>query len=119
MRRARFSELLADWRTVEGPLYQPLADAIRTASDRGAPVSGTSRPAQRRLAPILGVSRTTAVMAYDRLVQDDWLESREGSGTTVRRSRARALPVREGAGEVTGSRNEVFRGLVVHTGADI
>jgi DNA-binding transcriptional MocR family regulator len=58
-------------------------------------------------------------MAYDCLVQDDWLESREGSGTTVRRGRARALPVREGAAAVMGSRNEVFRGLVVHTGADI
>ena len=119
MIRPRFSELLADWKTGDGPLYQRLADAIRTAIERGELGSGTRLPAQRQLAQMLGVSRTTAVMAYERLVQDDWLESREGSGTTVRRSRARALPVREGVAAVMGSRNEVFRGLVVHTGADI
>ena len=119
MIRPRFSELLADWKAGDGPLYQRLADAIRAAIERGELGSGTRLPAQRQLAQMLGVSRTTAVMAYDRLVQDAWLESREGSGTTVRRSRARALPVREGVAAVMGSRNEVFRGLVVHTGADI
>ncbi|MGH7726330.1 MAG: PLP-dependent aminotransferase family protein [Candidatus Eiseniibacteriota bacterium] len=119
MIRSRFPELLGDWKTGEGPLYQRLADGIRNAIERGELGSGTRLPAQRQLARMLGVSRTTAVMAYDQLVQDDWLESREGSGTTVRRSRVRALPVREGAAAVMGSRNEVFRGLVVHTGADI
>src|SRR5262245_48062671 len=115
--RTRYSELLADWKTGEGPLYQPPAAAIRTAIERGELASGTRLPAQRQLAEMLGVSRTTAVMAYDRLVQDDWLESREGSGTTVRRAQVPAM--REGAAAVMGSRNEVFRGLVVHTGADI
>lgn len=119
MARARFSELLAGWKGGEGPLYQRLADAIRAAIERGDLAAGARLPAQRPLAGMLGVSRTTAVMAYDRLVQEDWLESRVGSGTTVRRARARAVPVRRGAAEVIGSRNEVFRGLVVHTGADI
>lgn len=119
MIRSRFPQLLGDWKTGEGPLYQRLADAIRGAIERGELGSGARLPAQRQLAEMLGLSRTTAVMAYDRLIQDDWLESREGSGTTVRRSRVRALPVREGAAVVMGSRNEVFRGLVVNTGADI
>lgn len=119
MLRTRFSELLADWKNGEGPLYQRLADALRAAIERGELTAGTRLPAQRQLAQMLGVSRTTTVMAYDRLAQDDWLESREGSGTTVRRSRASALPLREGVAAVMGSRNEVFRGLVVHTGADI
>jgi len=119
MARARVSEVLADWRAGDGPLYVRLADALRGAIERGLLPGGTRLPAQRQLAEMLGVSRTTAFMAYDRLVQEDWLESRKGSGTTVRRSHVRALPVREGAAAVMNSRNEVFRGLVVHTGADI
>ncbi|HKQ58342.1 MAG TPA: PLP-dependent aminotransferase family protein [Candidatus Eisenbacteria bacterium] len=119
MIQPRFVELLGDWRAGDGPLYLRLADAIRTAIDRGELVTGTRLPAQRRLAELLGVSRTTTVQAYDRLVDEARLESRKGSGTTVRRSPARVLAVREGAAAVMGLRNEVFRGLVVHTGAEI
>ncbi|HET9325863.1 MAG TPA: PLP-dependent aminotransferase family protein [Candidatus Eisenbacteria bacterium] len=119
MATRRFRELLGEWKGGEGPLYQRLADALREAMERGELAMGTRLPAQRQLAEMLGVSRTTAVLAYDRLVQEGWLESREGSGTTVRRGPSRVLAVRGGAAAVMGSRNEVFRGLVVHTGADI
>ena len=119
MATRRFRELLGEWKTGEGPLYQRLADALREAIERGELAMGTRLPAQRQLAEMLGVSRTTAVLAYDRLVQEGWLESREGSGTTIRRGPTRALAIRQGAAAVIGSRNEVFRGLVVHTGADI
>jgi len=119
MATRRFRELLGEWKAGEGPLYQRLADTLREAIERGELAMGTRLPAQRQLAEMLGVSRTTAVLAYDRLVQEGWLESREGSGTTIRRGPTRALAIREGAAAVIGSRNEVFRGLVVHTGADI
>src|SRR5262249_46771370 len=92
---------------------------IRAAVERGDLVSGTRLPAQRPLARMLGVSRTTVVMAYDQLVEEDWLESRQGSGTTGQASRARTLVARQGPAAVLGPRNAVFRGLVVHTGADI
>jgi DNA-binding transcriptional MocR family regulator len=119
MIRPRFVEVLGDWRDGEGALYQRLAEAVRGAVERGDIASGARLPAQRHLAQMLGVSRTTVVMAYDRLVQEDWLQSREGSGTTVRASRVRTLAPREGAAAVLGSSNAVFSGLVVRTGADI
>jgi len=117
--RPRFVDLLGDWRSGEGALYERLALAIRAALERGDLASGARLPAERRLALQLGVSRTTVVMAYDRLVQEDWLESREGSGTTVRSSRARPVVAREGIAAVLNSRNTVFRGLVAHSGAEI
>jgi DNA-binding transcriptional MocR family regulator len=119
MIRPRFADRLGPWQDGEGALYVRLAEAIRAAIESGELVSGTRLPAQRILAGMLGVSRTTVVMAYDKLVEEDWLESREGSGTTVRASKARKLAAREGAAAVLNSRNAVFRGLVVHTGADI
>ena len=117
--RQRFVDLLGDWKSGEGALYERLAQAIRAAIERGDLVSGARLPAQRQLALQLQVSRTTVVMAYDRLVEEDWLESREGSGTTVRSSRARPVVAREGIAAVLSSRNVVFRGLVAHSGADI
>ncbi len=119
MTRTRFAELLSDWKDGDGPLYQRLSEAIRAAIERGDLGPGTRLPAQRILARMLHVSRTTVVMAYDTLAEADWLESREGSGTLVRASRARPFSAREGAAAVLGSRNVVFRGLVEQTGADI
>jgi len=119
MIRRRFVELLGGWREGDGALYERLSEAIRGAIERGDVVSGTRLPAQRHLAQMLGVSRTTVVMAYDELVQDEWLESRVGSGTMVRASRSRMLAAREGAAAVLGSRNAVFGSLVVRTGAEI
>jgi DNA-binding transcriptional MocR family regulator len=119
MTRMRFLQILGDWSRGEGPLYVRLAEAIRTAIDRGDLVSGARLPAQRVLARWLEVSRTTAVMAYDALARDEWLESRRGSGTTVRRTPVRALATRGGAAAVLTTRNLVFRGLVERTGAEI
>jgi DNA-binding transcriptional MocR family regulator len=69
----------------EGPLYRQLADALRRAVDRGEIALGTVLPPERSLARELAVSRATVVAAYDRLKADGWLESRQGSGTWVRR----------------------------------
>src|SRR5262245_47264387 len=119
MTRVSFLQALGEWPRGEGPLYTRLSGAIRSAIERGELVGGTRLPAERVLAAWLEVSRTTVVMAYDALARDEWLESRRGSGTTVRRTPARALAARGGAAEVLSARNVVFRGLVERTGAEI
>jgi DNA-binding transcriptional MocR family regulator len=68
-----------------GPLYRRLAEAIRAAIRRGEMPSGTRLPTERALASELSVSRSTVVAAYDLLRGEGWLESRQGSGTWVRR----------------------------------
>jgi DNA-binding transcriptional MocR family regulator len=119
MTRIQFLQALADWRSGEGPMYQRLAGAIRAAIERGDLAAGVRLPAQRVLARWLAVSRTTVVMAYDALVREEWLAGRQGSGTIVRRSPARAIAARGGAAVVLTPRNLVFRGLVERTGAEI
>jgi DNA-binding transcriptional MocR family regulator len=68
-----------------GPLYRRLAEAIRDGIRRGEMPSGTRLPTERALAVELSVSRSTVVAAYDLLRDEGWLESRQGSGTWVRR----------------------------------
>lgn len=115
----RFTQTLGDWSQAGGPLYHRLADAIRRAIERGDLAPGARLPAQRVLAGMLEVSRTTVVLAYDELSREQVVESREGSGTRVLRSRARALAPREGAAAVLSANNVVFRGLVEQSGAEI
>src|SRR5512144_2539293 len=100
MTRISFQQALGDWSRGEGSLYLRLAGAIRAAIERGDLAAGVRLPAQRVLARWLAVSRTTVVMAYDALVHEEWLESRRGSGTVVRRSPARAMAARGGAAAV-------------------
>ena len=119
MTRLRFLQMLGDWARGEGPLYLRLAGAIRAGIERGDLAAGVRLPAQRVLARWLEVSRTTVVMAYESLSAEEWLEGRQGSGTTVRRSAARAPATRRGAAAVLSSRNVVFRGLVERSGAEI
>jgi DNA-binding transcriptional MocR family regulator len=69
----------------EGPLYRQLADALKHAVDRGEIPLGTVLPPERALARSLSVSRATVVAAYDKLKSEGWLDSRQGSGTWVRR----------------------------------
>ncbi len=69
----------------DGPLYRCLSDALKRAIDRGEIPLGTVLPPERTLARSLSVSRATVVAAYDRLKSDGWLQSRQGSGTWVRR----------------------------------
>jgi DNA-binding transcriptional MocR family regulator len=69
----------------DGPLYRQLSDALKLAIDRGEIPLGTVLPPERVLAKALAVSRATVVAAYDRCKSEGWLESRQGSGTWVRR----------------------------------
>lgn len=77
---------LSGWsRSGSGPLYARLADALRSAIRRGELPAGARLPTERALAAALAVSRGTVVAAYDALREDEWVGSRQGSGTWVRR----------------------------------
>src|SRR5947207_4044817 len=79
---------LGPWSSRAGPLYRRLADALRAAIERGEIEVGRRLPPERLLARQLALSRTTVVQAYDLLRADEWLESRQGSGTWVSRAPA-------------------------------
>lgn len=104
---------LGPWSSRSGPLYRRLADALRAAIERGDIEVGRRLPPERALARQLAVSRTTVVQAYDVLRSDEWLESRQGSGTWV--SKAPASPDLGGwipaGSNVTMKRDAIVAGL--------
>lgn len=77
-------DALGAWTERPGPRYRRLADAIRAAVQQGLVPAGARLPAERALADRLLVSRTTVVNAYGLLRDDGVVESRRGSGTSVR-----------------------------------
>jgi DNA-binding transcriptional MocR family regulator len=101
-------------------MYLQLADSLRGILERGELSQGLRLPAERPLAKALAVSRTTVVRAFEILRAEGWLESRQGSGTRVRRSGApRAATDRESAAVRSFQRNTVFRGLIEAAGSTI
>ena len=86
-----FVNALGSWSQASGPVYQRLANGLRSAVLRGDVVPGARVPAERNLSRLLAVSRTTVVSAYEVLRQEGWLESRRGSGTRVRSAPRRAV----------------------------
>lgn len=74
---------LGRWDTGPGPLYRKLARALRRALEAGHLAAGHALPAERRLAEALSVSRNTVAAAYAELREEGWIESRQGSATTV------------------------------------
>jgi GntR family transcriptional regulator / MocR family aminotransferase len=69
-------------RAAGGPADQ-IAAELRTAIRSGRLVGGTRLPASRELASDLGMSRGVVVEAYEQLVAEGFLVSRQGSGTRV------------------------------------
>jgi GntR family transcriptional regulator/MocR family aminotransferase len=65
------------------PLQVQLYTSIRGAILDGVLTPGAKLPSSRELATDLGVSRTTAVLAFDRLAAEGYIEARAGSGTFV------------------------------------
>lgn len=63
-------------------LYRQLREAI--ASGKLGP--GYKLPSSRRMASDAGISRKTAVVAYEQLLTEGYIETRAGSGTYVTRS---------------------------------
>ncbi|MGW0883054.1 MocR-like pyridoxine biosynthesis transcription factor PdxR [Streptomyces sp. NPDC002671] len=60
-----------------------LESALRDAIRQGRLAAGTRLPSTRGLATELGLSRGTVTAAYDQLVEEGYLTTRPGSGTTV------------------------------------
>jgi DNA-binding transcriptional MocR family regulator len=93
--RLEIVPLLDGWSSGTGSLQARLAGAIRTAAGRGLLPGGSRLPPERTLAEALEVSRTTVVLAYKRLRDEGLVESRQGSGTWIRR-RTGLAPSRPG-----------------------
>jgi DNA-binding transcriptional MocR family regulator len=104
-------ELLGDWMTAPGPLYQRLAGALRRAVQAGDLQPGERLPSERRLAALLAVVRATVVAAYDQLRGLGLADSRQGSGTRISRQPGpRPAP---SDGRVPGGRaTSIFQRLV-------
>lgn len=70
-------------RLVPEPIYQQLADYLRSLIASGRIQAGEKLPATRELAVALGIGRNTAAQAYDRLIDDGVLLAHVGQGTFV------------------------------------
>jgi DNA-binding transcriptional MocR family regulator len=120
MTPSAFLGVLGSWSKGTGPVYRRLAEAIRSGVQRGEIPGGSRLPSERQLAQRLAISRTTVVAAYEALRNEQWIESRQGSGTRVRSSpdRAPGLRLRE---DPSGSfrRHPVYRSLVDGPGGTI
>ncbi|HEY7545527.1 MAG TPA: PLP-dependent aminotransferase family protein, partial [Blastocatellia bacterium] len=75
-------------RSLAAPLHRQLYDALRDAILSRRFKAEVRLPSTRSLARELGVSRNTAMVAFDQLLAEGYLEGKTGSGTYV----ARALP---------------------------
>jgi len=66
-----------------GPLYRQIYRAFRNDILRRAIAPGERVPSTRALAELLKVSRNTAVLAYEQLLAEGYLETRVGAAGTV------------------------------------
>lgn len=86
--------LLGAWRAEESaePAYRQLAQALRMLVLDGRIGLNVRLPGERELAAALGLSRTTIAAAFDRLRDEGYLESRQGSGSVTRLPPGRIEP---------------------------
>ena len=82
---ARAAEKASRPDTVPVPLQQRLFARLREDILAGRLRPGDKVPATRVLASDLSVSRTTAVLAYEQLQAEGYIETRQGAGTFVSR----------------------------------
>ncbi len=64
-------------------LNRQISSQIRTLILRGDLPAGQRLPSTRQMGKELGIARSTVMEAYDQLLAEGYLESREGSGTSV------------------------------------
>ncbi|HEX7877608.1 MAG TPA: PLP-dependent aminotransferase family protein, partial [Sphingobium sp.] len=86
--------LLGAWRAEDSaePAYRQLAQALRMLVLDGRVGLNVRLPGERELAAALGLSRTTIAAAFDRLRDEGFLESRQGSGSVTRLPPGRIEP---------------------------
>jgi GntR family transcriptional regulator len=79
------------------PIYQQVADEIKTLIARGDLGEGATLPPVRQLAADLGVNMNTIATAYGELQNEGLIVVRHGSGARVtsRRTSAESRPSRE------------------------
>ena len=106
----RLVQLLGQWSSDGGPLYQQLAGRITGLVADGSLRANELLPPERILAEALAVSRGTIVRAYDRLASDGAVVRIQGSGTTVA---GRSLNVGAVSGEFVGERLWMAEGAAV------
>src|SRR3990172_4951823 len=79
------------------PVYQQIADQVRSAIAAGTFAEGERLPTIRALAAKLGVHRDTVGLAYEALAADGVVEACVGRGTFVGGGRPRPAPPGPGA----------------------
>ncbi|MEU9046697.1 MULTISPECIES: PLP-dependent aminotransferase family protein [unclassified Kitasatospora] len=102
---------LTERRAAGTGLRAALEDALREAVQDGRLGPGTRLPSSRALGEDLGIARNTVVEAYGQLTAEGWLNSRQGSGTTVA---GRTVPDPPAPGRRTTTRTEPRRRPVRH-----
>lgn len=70
-------------RRAKAPIFEQICSGLRSAIIAGELTEGTRLPPTRAFATELGVSRSTVVTAYEQLVAEGYLSSRQGSGYRV------------------------------------
>ena len=77
--------LLGHWQDGPSPtpLWRQLTDALRLLILDGRLPLGTRLPGEREFANALGVSRTTIASALAQLRDEGYVQSKQGSGSTV------------------------------------
>ncbi|MFF8727097.1 PLP-dependent aminotransferase family protein [Streptomyces sp. NPDC015171] len=88
-----------------------LESALRDAIRQGRLTAGTLLPSTRGLAGELGLSRGTVTAAYDQLVEEGFLTTRPGSGTTVADVPPQTVPSASAAPAPAGPRHDLRPGL--------
>ncbi|MGE4321482.1 MAG: PLP-dependent aminotransferase family protein [Sphingobium sp.] len=86
LRSPSLLRLLGAWRAEDSvePAYRQLAQALRMLVLDGRIGLDVRLPGERELAAALRLSRTTIAAAFDRLREEGYLESRQGSGSVTR-----------------------------------
>lgn len=79
---------------IDGSLGAQICRNLRAQIVQGTYAPGAALPSSRALASELGVSRTTVTTAYDQLIAEGYLESRQGSKTRVASAFRLPAPVR-------------------------
>ncbi len=92
---------LPDVRTLPGPVYAALADAVVALVLDGRVAPDARLPSERDLATHLELSRATVTAAYDRLRSDGFLHSRTGAGSYVTVPPSRRLTTSRWSGAPT------------------
>src|SRR5215475_1174033 len=67
----------------DGPLYQQIYRSLHMEILSRKLTAGERLPSTRALAAFLKVSRNTAILAYEQLLAEGYIESRAGAGTVV------------------------------------